>query len=586
MGFITIASFLLFTVMVAIISYFKTRDEDLGHSTGYFLAGRSLSWFVIAGSLFLTNISAEQLTGLNGDAFISGACVMAWETIASVAMVSMAVFFLPRYLKSGITTVPQFLEARFGRTMRTVASFIFLYALIIGFLPFVLYAGAITLGKLFDVAGAFNVSDKTALWIMVIALGVVGGCYAVFGGLKAVAVSDTINGIGLVTGGFLIPVLALFKLGNGSIVAGWTTMLEHEPERLQAAGIGPDAAVPWHTLFTGILIINLFYWCTNQAIVQRCFGAKDLAEGQKGVLFASFLKVLGVAMLVLPGIIAWHMHRLGMIHVPVKEITDGKEILARDMAYPLLVRYVLPPWLTGFFGAVMFGAILSSFNSGLNSMSTLFSVDIYKQMIKKDATDMQMVKVGKIFGTILIIVCILIAPNIEKAGGLYTFMRKVMGVINVPILAVILMGVFSKRAPALAGYIALPFGMIFFTVMNFVLKNNYGLFKLHWLHTCGLNLLLMLIIMTIVRYIKPLDEPYEQQYTGEVDITGWKYAWHAGAFIIILLLVLYSVLSKFGILGTGEMANRNVIRIIGTAIVLYAAVVFALKKIQNPVKEP
>lgn len=576
---ITIGSFLLFTIMVGVISYFKTRDEDLGHSTGYFLGGRSLSWFVIAGSLFLTNISAEQLTGLNGDAFTKGACVMAWETIASIAMVAMAVFFLPRYLKGGITTVPQFLEERFGRNMRTVSSFIFLYALAIGFLPFVLYAGGITLGKLFGIADGLGVSDSVALWIMVAALGIVGGCYAVFGGLKAVAVSDTINGIGLVAGGFLIPILALNTLGEGSIAEGWQVLMTNQPERLQAAGVGEGAAIPWHTLFSGILIINLFYWCTNQAIVQRCFGAKNLAEGQKGVLFASLLKVFGVAMLVLPGIIAWHMHQKGIITIPVKEITAaGVEILDQDKAYPLLVRKVLPAWLTGFFGAVMFGAILSSFNSGLNSMSTLFSVDIYKQMIKKDATDMQLVRAGKIFGTVLIFLCILIAPSIGNAQGLYTFMRKVMGVINVPILAVILMGVASKRAPALAGYIALPFGMAFFGIMNFGLDNNFGLFKLHWLHTCGLNLVLMMLIMTIVRYIKPLEQPYEQKYSGEVDITGWKYAWHAGWGIIILLCILYAVFSNIGILGAGEKSPRNLLIIIVSAIAAFSLICVILQK--------
>ena len=573
-----VISFLMFTAMVGIISYFKTRDEDLGHSTGYFLGGRSLSWFVIAGSLFLTNISAEQLTGLNGNAFSNGANVMAWETIACLAMVAMAVFFLPRYMKSGITTVPQFLEDRFGSRMRTVASFIFLYALIVGFLPFVLYAGGITLEKLFGVAGLLHVSDQAALWIMVAALGGVGGCYAVFGGLKAVAVSDTINGIGLICGGFLIPVLALWKLGDSSILEGWRIMLAESPERLQALGTGPDASVPWHTLFSGILIINLFYWCTNQAIVQRCFGAKDLAEGQKGVLAASFMKVLGVAMLVLPGIIAWHMHQRGMITVPSMVTDAGETVLVKDMAYPLLVRAVLPSWLTGFFGAVMFGAILSSFNSGLNSMSTLFSVDIYKKMIKKDATDMQMVNAGKIFGTVLIVLCICIAPSIGKAGGLYDLMRKIMGIINVPILAVILMGVMSKRAPALAGYIALPFGMAFFGIMNFGLGNNYGLFHLHWLHTCGLNLVLMIGIMTIIRYLKPLDTHYEQQYSGDVDITGWRHAWHASAFIIAALLVLYTTLSKAGIIGVGDAIWRNLAVIWGAAIALLAVTYILINK--------
>ncbi|MBK1880169.1 solute:sodium symporter family transporter [Pelagicoccus mobilis] len=551
MSLVPLLTFVLFTAFVGFISYLKSRDEDLSHSTGYFLAGRSLSWYVIAGSLFLTNISAEQLTGLNGNAFSFGASVMAWETTSVITLIVLAVFFLPRYLKSGVTTVPQFLEERYGTGMRRVSSFIFLYALIIGFLPFVLYAGAITLGKLFDVSGLLGVSESSALWIMIVSLGVIGGCYAVFGGLKAVAVSDSINGVGLVVGGLIIPVLALIKLGGGDMGSGWSILVNEAPERMRAAGVDPDMGIPWHTLFTGMILINLFYWCTNQAIVQRALAAKTLAEGQKGVLGAAFLKLIGVSMLVLPGIVAWHMHQKGIIDVPVKSVgEDGSVVFHHDMAYPLLVREVLPAWLTGFFGAVMFGAILSSFNSGVNSMSTLFSLDIYKGMIRKDASDEQTVRAGKIFGSILIVVCIIIAPVISQADGLYTFMRTIMAVINVPILTVILFGVISKRGPALCGYIGLPFGMAFFAFANFYLENDFGVFKWHWLHSVGLNFVLMMLVMTIVRYLKPMPEPYVQKESGEVEIRNWRYLGLASGVAVVLLVALYVVFSDIGILNT------------------------------------
>jgi len=577
-------SFVLFTVMVAVVSYFKSRDEDLSHSTGYFLAGRSLPWYVIAGSLFLTNISAEQLAGLNGNAFALGASVMAWETISVVALVIMAVYFLPRYLKSGITTVPQFLEKRFGPGMRRLSSFIFLYALVIGFLPFVLYAGAITLGKLFDVSGLLGVSETAALWIMIVAIGVIGGCYAVFGGLKAVAVSDTINGVGLVLGGLLIPVLALMKLGGGSLGEGWGILVREAPDRLQANGIGPDAGIPWTTLFTGIILINLFYWGTNQAVIQRALAAKSLAEGQKGVLAAGVLKLVGVAMLVLPGIIAWSMLQKGMIDVPIKETTAaGEVVFSRDMAYPLLVRLVLPEWLMGLFGAVMFGAVLSSFNSGVNSMSTLFSVDIYKELIRKDATDEQMVKAGKWFGSILIVVCIFIAPIISQADGLYTLMRTIMAVINVPILAVILFGVLSKRGPALSGYVALPFGMAFFAIARFGLENDFGIFKLHWLHTVGLNMVLMMAIMVAIRYWKPLDQPYVQRSAGVVDTKNWRYLGQGSCFVIGLLIILHAGLSNIGVLNAGGSELRNLMIIIGVTAALFLGAVFYLSKRQKSV---
>lgn len=574
-----IISFLSFTLLVAVISYFATRDEKLNETTGYFLAGRTLPWYVIAGSLFLTNISAEQLTGLNGNAFMNGANVMAWETVAAVTMVILALIFLPRYLSGGVTTVPQFLELRYGKKMRSVASFIFIYAIVIGFLPFVLYAGAITLGKLFDISTLLNISEHSATWLMIISLGVVGGIYAVFGGLKAVAVSDTVNGVGLLIGGFLVPILALSQLGSGSMAEGFNILITDAPERMRAAGVGSDASVPWHTLFTGIMLINLFYWCTNQAIVQRSLGAKNLAEGQKGVLAAAFMKVIGVAMLVLPGIIAWHMHHRGLINVPMREVAGGSQFI-QDMAYPVLVREVLPTWLTGFFGAVLFGAVMSSFNSGVNSLSTLVSLDIYRGIINKDASDQTTVKVGKIFGIATIAICILIAPNISQAEGLYTLMRTIMAVINVPILTVILVGIVSKRTPALAAFIALPVGMLFFYVTNFILQGNFGLFSVHWLHLVGINFVLMISIMMVVRYLKPMDQPYQQEFTKQVDVQQWKYANHASAGVMSSLALLYLVFSDLGILGE----NGSLLKALGIFVALFAICYLLIKLLTSKQK--
>lgn len=577
---IAMGSFLLFTLLVAWISYRATKEENLNQTTGYFLAGRSLPWFVIAGSLFLTNISAEQLTGLNGNAFANGANVMAWETVAAVTMIILAVVFLPRFLKGGVATVPQFLELRYGKRMRSVASFIFIYAIVIGFLPFVLYAGAITLGKLFNVSAILGVNENIATWIMVISLGTIGGIYAVFGGLKAVAVSDTVNGVGLLFGGFLVPILALYQLGDSSITDGFNILITEAPERMAAAGVGEKASIPWHTLFSGILLINLFYWCTNQAIVQRALGAKNLAEGQKGVLAAAGMKVFGVAMLVLPGIIAWHMHQRGMISVP---INDGG-IAMKDMAYPTLVREVMPSWLTGFFGAVLFGAVMSSFNSGVNSLSTLVSLDIYKEIINPKADDLKVVRMGKIFGSITIGICVCIAPWIAQSDGLYTLMRTIMAVINVPILTVILVGIVSKRTPALAAFIALPIGMVSFFIANFVLKNDFGLFHLHWLHTVGLNFMWMVAIMMVVRYLKPMKKPFEQFATQEVELKPWKHANTASWTIIGLLVLLYTVFSEIGILG-----DQGSIIEVAAVLALVAAICFGIQRIiksKTKEKEP
>ena len=252
--------------------------------------------------------------------------------------------------------------------------------------------------------------------------GISGGIYAVFGGLRAVAISDSINGLGLLIGGLLIPVLGLAALGDGNIFAGWGTIVRDIPKKqLDPLGAEGDN-IPFGTLFTGMLLLNIYYWCTNQSIVQRTFGAKSLKEGQKGILIATCLKLAGPIYLVLPGIIALQMF--------------GPELRSKTWLTASLVAEVLPPALVGFFGAVIFGAILSSFNSVLHSSSTLFGLDIYRGMIKPEATDEETVRVGKRFGIIMALVAMSLAPFIGKAESLFTLM-KMLAIANVPILAII-----------------------------------------------------------------------------------------------------------------------------------------------------
>ncbi len=535
MDLLALVSFFGVTLLVAVVSWWKTRDTDLSHSTGYYLAGRSLTWFTIAASLILTNISTEQLIGLNGNAYSFGACVMAWETVAAIAMVVMALYFLPRYLKSGITTIPQFLELRFGRKMRSMVSLMFLVALTLSYLPFVLYSGAISMNSLFHVDQLLGISPEASIWLMVILQSLSGVAYAIWGGLKATSISDALYGVGLYAGGLLIPVLGLWKLGDGHFGEAFRILVENRPDLLSPVG-APDANIPFSTLFTGMLIINLFYWCTNQMIVQRAFGARDLAEGQKGVLFAAVLKLVGISILVLPGIIAWHLVAQG-------KITVGHA----DLAYPVLVASVLPSWLTGFFGAVMFGAILSSFYGGLNSVTTLFGVDIYKPLLRKSASDREVVLAGRLFGSALVVLCVLLAPSIAHAPeGLYTLMRKLMAFFNIPILSIILLGVLSKRASALCAYIAVPVGIVFYGWFGFHQNGVMWGHSVHWLHVAGLNLLLILSIMAVVRLWKPMPAPFVQHYTGEVDLTFWKYAKPAGLAIVLAVVAIYLVLGRLG----------------------------------------
>ena len=455
---LSIFSFVGFTALVAIIAWYATRSTNEKTSDGYFLGGRSLTAGVIAGSLLLTNLSTEQIVGLNGSAYKDGLSVMAWETLAAIAMVVTAIFLLPRYLKGGLTTVPQFLADRFDVTTKTITSGLFLTGYVVVLLPVILYSGSVAISGMFNVPELLGVSDKIALVICIWGIGIIGSIYAVFGGLKAVVVSDSINAIGLIIGGLLIPVFGLMAIGDGSVFGGLETLMSANPERFDSTG-NHGQEVPFATIFTGMMLVQLFYWGTNQQIIQRALGAKNLAEGQKGLLLASFLKILGPLILVLPGMIAYHYF-------------DGG-LASSDLAYPELVRAVLPDYLVGFFAAVLFGAILSSFNSVLNSSVTLFGLDIYKQHVNREASETTVVKYGKIFGICLALGAMFIAPLIADAGSLFNYLQEINGIYSIPILTIIVVGYLTKRVPAIAAKIGILSGSVLYIFSQFYLKGRF-----------------------------------------------------------------------------------------------------------------
>ncbi|WP_298321014.1 solute:sodium symporter family transporter [uncultured Aquimarina sp.] len=542
-----IISFVGFTLLVAIISYLATRKTDETSSDGYFLGGRSLTAVVIAGSLLLTNLSTEQIVGLNGSSYSEGILVMAWETLAAIAMVITAIFLLPRYLKGGITTVPQFLERRYDTTTKAITSGLFLTGYVVVFLPIVLYSGSLAISTMFDVPELLGVSKEWSIIICVIGIGVIGSIYAIFGGLKAVAVSDTINAVGLLIGGIMIPVFGLLEIGDGSISEGINTLMTSNPEKFKVIG-DSDSSIPFATIFTGMMLVQLFYWGTNQAIIQRALGAKNLKEGQKGLLLGSFLKILGPIIVVLPGIIAFHLF--------------NGELEVADEAYPTLVSRVLPVSLVGFFAAVLFGAILSSFNSALNSSVTLFGLDIYKEYINKEASEKQVVKAGKSFGVLLAILAMAVAPFIAKAGSLFDYLQEVNGIYSIPILTIIVVGYLTKKVPAIAGKIGIISGSVLYIISQFIIKpilqgnaveaaKANGITDLvelgrietsaypHFLHVMAILFVVNIIIMLIIGKLYPREEAYEQQYTKEVDITPWKYTKIVGAIVCLIVISTY-----------------------------------------------
>ena len=543
-----IVTFLGFTILVAVIAYLKTRNTEESSSDGYFLGGRSLTAGVIAGSLLLTNLSTEQIVGLNGAAYQSGLSVMVWETLAAIAMVVTAMFLLPRYLKGGLTTVPGFLAKRFDVTTKTLTSVLFLSGYVVVLLPVILYSGSLAISGMFDVPALLGVTHTQSIWICVWGIGIIGSIYAVFGGLKAVAVSDSINAIGLLIGGILIPIFGLMMIGDGSILDGLNILTTENPEKFKSMG-GATDPVPFYTIFTGMMLVQLFYWGTNQQIIQRALGAKDLKEGQKGLLLASFIKILGPIIVVLPGLIAFHLFQ--------------GNLESADSAYPELVRKVLPSAWVGFFAAVLFGAILSSFNSVLNSSVTLFGIDIYKEHINKDADEKTVVKYGKTFGVILAIAAMFIAPLIANAGSLFDYLQEINGIYSIPIFSIIIVGYLTKRVPAIAAKIGLVSGCALYIISQFFMQPYFVDSALeaakasgitdklalaiveaqaypHFLDVMAILFALNVVIMLIIGKITPREEAFVQEYTKQVDITPWKYTKQVGIAICVIVIGVYA----------------------------------------------
>ena len=538
MNTISIITFIIATGSVAYFTFriVQKMKKSNNATEEYFTGGRALTWPVVAGSLLLTNLSTEQLVGLNGDVFGDKALVgLAWEALAAFAMIATALVFLPRYLASGFTTTPAFLEKRFDKTTRSMVSGLFLFGYVTVLLPVVLYTGSLALKSMFDL--------NIPLWFIILLIGSLGSAYAIFGGLKSVAVSDTINGVGLLIGGLAIPFLGLSALGDGSFFNGLSTLLNDKPEYLTVLTRtnleGRTVSVPWPTLFTGMMFIQVFYWSTNQVIVQRAMAAKSLAEGQKGVLFASAMKLVGPLMLCLPGIIALHM----------TELPIGRQ----DQVYGVLVRYVLPDWSLGLFAAVLMGSILSSFNSGLNSASTLFSLQFYKGYINKNATGEQIVKIGKQFGILLAVASIIIAPLLAQTQSIFQYLQKVNGLYSVPIIGIFLLGITTKHVPALAAKVGMIVGMAIYAFFSFENIHNVPEFfadgsgDLHWLHGYFISFVSSVLVMLIIGKLKPKSTEEiaisDQRDPAPVDMTPWSESKKVSIGIMGATFAIYLLLS-------------------------------------------
>lgn len=567
---LTIGSFIFFTALVGVLTFLIVRGKESETSEGYFLAGRSLTAGVIAGSLLLTNLSTEQLVGLNGSAFKDGLAVMAWEVVAGVSLVFMAIFFLPRYLAKGITTIPEYLAGRFDETTRTITNAVFIFAYTVILLPIILYTGARGLTEILDLNQLTGIEDdRVLLWVTVWLIGILGSLYAIFGGLRTVAISDTINGFGLLVGGCTIAYLGLKLVGDGDALGGWTTMRESHPEKFSSLG-GSDSSVPWPTLFTGVLLLNMFYWTTNQQIIQRTFAAKTLAEGQKGVLLAASFKIIAPLILVLPGMMAFHLDSKDSLFAQ-KRITAMETIAAEqfaelddagrasaladagtesewlqanvqsqknDKSYGAIVRKVLPTWMTGFFAAVMIGAILSSFNSGLNATATLFSLGFYRQLVNPKADDAQTVRSGRVFGTVIAVLAMIVAPMLAGQDSIFGYLQKMNGLYFIPIFSVVLMALLTRKVPAWSANVALIAGFCVISFGYFVVPDIVtAIHEFHFLGLVFAALVLWMLACGALAGAPVESEPEKKE--SPIPMTPWNGAVPTGVLLVTVVVLIY-----------------------------------------------
>ena len=525
----TLASCIGFMALVGWISWLKTRGTA-DTKDGYFLAGRGLGATFIAGSLLLTNLSAEQLIGLNGSAYGHNLSSMGWEVTAAVATIAMALIFLPKYLAGAFTTLPQFLNDRFDATVRRMSVVLFMLGYGLVTIPSVLYSGSVAVLLLFDVPGLTGLDYFSSLVAMVVLIGVIGAIYAIFGGLRAVAVSDTLNGVGLLIIGVLVPVFGLIALGGGDFASGLSKLATDHPEKLNAIGSATDPT-PFGTLFTGMIFANLFYWCTNQYVIQRTLGAQSLAEGQKGVLFSGFFKILVPFLMMIPGVIAFHLYGPGLGTI--------------DEAYPRLIRDVLPVYLSGFFLAVLLGAVFSSFNSLLNSAATLFSLDVYAPARSGKASDEELVRVAKIASLVIALFSFAVAPLLYfSPEGLWQIIRIFTGFYNIPTIVIVIVGLFTARVPALGAKLVIVFHVIAYGLLRFVFDD---VVTLHFIHLYAVLFVIEVGIMLACGAFAPREEAWEFTRNEQVDMTPWRFAKPLAVTLFSCVIATYLLFSPFGV---------------------------------------
>ena len=513
-----------YCLLILFIGLYVSREKKgkVKSAEDYFLAGKSLPWWAIGASLIAANISAEQFIGMSGSGFALGLAIASYEWMAAITLLIVGKYFLPIFIEKGLYTIPEFIEKRFSTELKTILAIFWIALFVFVNLTTVLYLGGLALDTV------MGTGDGSILINAIIGLALFAAAYSLWGGLAAVAWTDVVQVIVLIFGGLMMTYFALVNLADGgSALDGLKYVYETVPERFsmilsKGEIITPNGNDAWFdlpglaVLIGGMWVANLYYWGFNQYIIQRTLAAKSLEEGQKGIAFAAFLKLLIPIFVVLPGIIVYVMNLDSSGSLALESLDQGfigaNGSIVNDNAAPWLIKEVIPVGLKGLILAALAAAIVSSLASMVNSTSTIFTMDIYKSIINKNADDQSLVKVGRVAGLIALIIAIIIAPQLKSLGQVFQYIQEYTGVVSPGILAVFLMGLFYKKASnngAIWGVISsIPIAMYFKVGPNgwssLALFNHNIPFMNQMLITC---LATMFIIFVISKIEGSSDDP-------------------------------------------------------------------------------
>jgi len=538
--------FICYALLILGVGLWVSRDKK-GHQKNaedYFLASKSLPWWAIGASLIAANISAEQFIGMSGSGFALGLAIASYEWMGALTLIIVGKYFLPIFIEKGLYTIPEFVEKRFSTNLKTILAVFWIGLYVFVNLASVLYLGSLALETIMGIPMIYGV----------IGLALFAAAYSLYGGLSAVAWTDVIQVIFLILGGLVTTYLALNTVSGGEgVMAGLKTVYEAAPDRFvmildrsnpeykNLPGIG--------VLVGGLWVANLYYWGFNQYIIQRTLAAKSLKESQKGILLAAFLKLLIPVIVVVPGIAAYVMINDPEIFASLGEagLQNLPSTEQADKAYPWLLQF-LPTGLKGIAFAALAAAIVSSLASMLNSTSTIFTMDIYRQYINKNASDKATVNTGRISAAIALIIACITAPLLGGIDQAFQFIQEYTGVVSPGILAVFLLGLFWKKTTnkgAIIGALAsIPIAM-YFKVAPKGWSSSALFLDLPWMDQMGYTAILSMIVIVLVSLIqhKGADDAKAIPLTKNLFKTSPKF--NIGAFAIMIILVaIYALFWK------------------------------------------